>query len=159
MLSGWLYTFSLLTYIFASLSIITLWFPRIRQVPLWWGFLLFTVIFALTGRVIQWPVLVPLVYLGGACYLFELQKNKPQYRLALAAVVALFGLVLIAHNLAGFDNPELLEYIRVSRDSFMMPFYYSFDKALVGILVLGLTHQVISSRAEFVKVLIKTLRN
>lgn len=156
MLSGWLYSLSLSTYICVLLSIITLWFPRVRGIPLWWVFLLLTGILGLVSRIIQWPALLPLFYLGGACYLFELQKARPQYRFALAAVVVLFGLVLISHNISGFDNHELLDYIKMSRDSFMMPLYYNVDKALVGVLILGLTHRVISSGTELVNVLKKT---
>ena len=126
-----------------------LWLPRVWRSPFasrsWpWPLLLALAVAAATGIVNPLGVMV-LVLLAAACRAASLAASPG---LSLGAHVLMIGLDagLFAHVLPGFDNPRVIDGVRLASDSLPYTKYLNFDKGVAGLLLLGLYAPALTTR-------------
>jgi uncharacterized protein len=129
------------TFTALALAMLALWAPRVSAAPharTWWV-LPFAVALLLAqgaGLVDTWG-LGALFVLVTAC---RAGDHAPEGALRGFALAVMFALSagLLLHAVPGFDNPRVLDSVRVSPDSAPYTKYLNFDKGVLGLFLLGL---------------------
>ncbi len=99
----------------------------------------FTVSMAITAGILALPSLIPLGLL--LVMLYRYQSSNPalhKIRGLFLAFSIVIGVLLGLHILPGFNNIQYIEEIRLSEAAASFDVWFNFDKALFGILVLGI---------------------
>ena len=129
----------LVTYGFLLLALLGLW---VRPV-VWVAALLGAVGCGYWSGVLSGPAVVWPALLAGACWLYRTGQGEParfrrRLQLPVAAIVVLLTFLLGAHLLPGFSNPVLVRDLVLSAGASPYTRYLSFDKALAGLLLIGI---------------------
>lgn len=143
---------TILTYTFLYLSVVLLWVPSFKKIPLWSVSLLISVVFGLVSQRIDLIGLVFILLLGCATLCLNNKKIPITVRVLSAIVLFVLGLGLgLAgmHLLPGFQNLRVLNNVYISSNGIPFSLYLNFDKTIVGIFILGILHQRITTRAEW----------
>jgi len=142
-------------YLLLILAIFSIWiYPKIWM----WGPLLITSgVFAYFGSVLDPMGLIPLVIVGAAYYLAS--KNISGFaRLFIVMTAAIITIGIYTHFVKGFHNLLIVANWQASSDAQPINIYANYDKAIVGLLILGLYfHKPIQSKKELYSLLAKTL--
>jgi uncharacterized protein len=143
----------MLTYFLLYLSVLCLWLPRIKHVPLWGViFALATGVGLLTGHVgligLTWIMLFGLV-----AYALQYSKSSVFVRALSAFGLLLLGIGLQVHVLPGFYNLCVLNHVQMSEQGIPFTLYLNFDKTTVGIFILGMLHTLIRTKKEWFSML------
>lgn len=136
-----------LCYGFLYLTVLLLWFPvRFKRAP--WVITL--------GVAAIFGFLSHHVYLFGLEFIILLSlflKFSKSTHLFIRGIFGLLALVLSAalmmHVAPGFNNLKVLNDVYVSTNGVPFSLYLNFDKVAAGILIIGLTHSLISSSEEW----------
>jgi membrane protease YdiL (CAAX protease family) len=89
---------------------------------------------------------------GALCWAHSLRlPDALRVPLAIAVVAASLG--LMAHVVPGFSNVLIVKDAIVSPDAPPFTLYFNFDKALIGLFLLGLATPLIASRADWLAML------
>lgn len=145
--------FILAFYTFVFLTVVALWDPKKKQIQSWQLLLGITTILGILTRQITFIALVPIILLPLAVWLSEKPTVHIAARIIATLLVFIIGLGLILHLLPGFNNYKALNQIYLSSDAISFSMYLNFDKALVGISILGFGHKLILNQKEFIKLL------
>lgn len=124
-----------------GLAMAALWAPRVwsgPQAASWWvlPFAAALLVAQSSGLVDTWGLAALFVFVA-ACRLGSHAPDGALRGFALAAVLAMSA-GFLAHALPGFDNPRVLDGVRLSADSAPYTKYLNFDKGAMGLLLLGL---------------------
>jgi membrane protease YdiL (CAAX protease family) len=92
---------------------------------------------ALGAGVLEPVALLALAALTAACYL-ENSSQRRAARLCWTIAVILLALALGTHVVPGFDNPRVLDQVRLSSQAAPYSLYLNFDKVSAGLLIIGL---------------------
>jgi membrane protease YdiL (CAAX protease family) len=129
--------YSYLSYGLLYFSIISLWMPRVKQCQTWTIFFTFSVIFGLVSHILEFAALIPLVLLLVAVYSFK--KNEgTALRVAVGLCIIVIGIGLAMHLFPGFNNLTAVVHAQISPDAIPYSMSLNFDKAVVGIFILGM---------------------
>ena len=135
-----------LTYGLLMLSVVALWIPD--PWPAWrWSPQIASASFvaalvcALAAGIVGWRGVVAAAVMLGACYAFPRRPRGTLLRWTCGAAIIVLSALLMAHALAGFANVKVLSGVRFSADAVPYTQYLNFDKALVGLFILGFCHE------------------
>jgi membrane protease YdiL (CAAX protease family) len=123
------------------IAIAASWAPRVSRAPsarhLWASWFAAAVLMGLAAGVIDLRGVGWLVLFGAVCHA---AGHGASWRLRAAAHVPLMALAtgLLVHALPGFDNPRVLDEVRLSADSVPYTRYVNFDKGAMAVLLLAL---------------------
>ncbi len=149
--------FQELPYVLLFLTVISLWFPRVKNVPFWYVPFSLSVLAGLITQRLSWTALPSLLALGIAVRILSDAKTGRNGKIGGACVVLLVGLGLGAHLLPGFQNLKVIDSMRISFDGIPFTLYWNFDKTAIGVFIFGWCHQRITEGAEWLRVLRLTL--
>jgi len=124
----------LLVYLFLAASLISLWIKR--KIWVWGGLLLLATFLAVSIARIQWPALLFMFFYGIFTY-FTFHAKKPVINYLNGILVLILSLLLWFHKIPGFLNWQIASHIQLSNNAIPFPLYLNFDKALVGLFILG----------------------
>ncbi|NDH08604.1 MAG: CPBP family intramembrane metalloprotease [Gammaproteobacteria bacterium] len=142
------------TYTFLYLAVVLLWVPSFKKIPLWSIVLLISIVFGLLSQRIDYIGLVFILIL--ACATLYLNNKKLPITVRVFSAIILFALGLGlglagVHLLPGFQNLRVLNNAHISSNGIPFSLYLNFDKTVVGIFILGILHQRITTKAEWCK--------
>lgn len=137
-----------LAYSFLYLTVISLWIP-FQKFPLWTAVLFVSIIFGVVSKRLEFVGLFFILLLAVAIYCLQNQKLPLLIRVFFFIIVFVLGIGLEAHLLPGFQNLKVLDAVRISQDGIPFTLYLNFDKTMVGIFILGMLHQRISTKSEW----------
>lgn len=142
---------TLLTYGFLYLTVIFLWIPHFKKIPVWGFMLVSSILFGLISKRIELISIVFILLL--ACFAHCLQNTKLSLIIRVLSAVALLILSsgLELHILPGFHNLQVLDNVKISENGIPFSLYLNFDKTIVGIFILGILHPLITTKNEWVK--------
>ena len=128
------------TFGLLALAVLLLWVPApaVRGNRDWaWGAgLLFACAAGLAARVLDWRGLaVVAVYVALA--LGARTSARAALRIPLLVLTGVCALLLAVHKLPGFHNPLIANAVRVSAGAPPFTLYANFDKAVAGIVLMG----------------------
>jgi membrane protease YdiL (CAAX protease family) len=134
------------------LAVVLLWASSFKKIPLWSVALLISVVFGLVSQRIDFIGLVFILILACATLCLNNKKIPIAVRVLSAFVLFALGLGLGlagVHLLPGFQNLCVLNNVYISSNGIPFSLYLNFDKTVVGIFVLGILHQRITTKAEW----------
>jgi membrane protease YdiL (CAAX protease family) len=141
------------TYALLMLSVIALWIPD--PWPAWrWRPQVASALFvaalgcALAAGIVGWKGTIAATAMLAACYAFPRLPRGTLLRWTCGAAVFVLSALLMAHALDGFANVKILSDVRFSADALPYTQYLNFDKALIGLFILGFCHdRLLGARA------------
>lgn len=143
---------TILTYMFLYLSVVLLWAPSCKKIPLWSVTLVISVLFGLASQRIDFIGFSLIVILACATLFLNNKKIPITLRVLPAIVLFVLGLGLGlsgVHLLPGFQNFRVLNNVYISSNGIPFSLYLNFDKTVVGVFILGILHQRITTKAEW----------
>jgi len=84
-------------------------------------------------------------------------SERPWVRIPLLVLTGVCALLLALHRLPGFHNPVLADHVQVSAGAPAFTLYANFDKAIAGIVLMGVFCTPIRARADWSTMLRRTL--
>ncbi len=138
-------TFGLLT-----VAIVALWVrPGVRgrvAPPLWQAAFVAAVATAAATGIVEWQGILALAVVYGTA---RLAQGETGPGLAARLVLLVGCLALVAHLVPGFDNPKIIDRAMVSQDGLPYTKYLNFDKAAVGLILLGFGVELARTRDQW----------
>ncbi|MCI5157699.1 MAG: hypothetical protein D3906_04525, partial [Candidatus Electrothrix sp. AUS1_2] len=132
-----------LTYGLLTLALIALWLPikEIKNTPvrLWQALCLAALGSGLLFGHVQFPGLVPTAILAISCYCTGSEQYSKPVRIIAGTIMLLLSIALSLHLVPGFSNPKVIDKVILSKGAVPYSKYLNFDKALIGLFVLGFT--------------------
>jgi uncharacterized protein len=153
----------IVTYGLLILSMITIWVPvniihrQPYHIHLWQVIFLLSLVAALVWQFIHFVSLLPIMIFAVGCYVIYQKQTPPWLKMSGGLVVVLLSIGLMGHVIPGFSNPKLISNFQISQDAILYTQYLNFDKALVGLLILALGHQLLSTKLAWFKMLTTTI--
>ncbi|WP_341756060.1 MULTISPECIES: CPBP family intramembrane glutamic endopeptidase [unclassified Candidatus Tisiphia] len=136
-----------LTYITLLISVLSLWLPVKGKFKPWQLFLSISLILSFVSNIAN---LIAILAISLFCYLvFSYHKSSTKRKCALWAVVFIFGAALELHLVPGFNNLLVLDKIQFTPDALPFTLYLNLDKTIVGLIIIGLTLDLASTRNEW----------
>lgn len=103
---------------------------------------------ALVAGIVQ-PV--GLVWVGGfawAAHAFSTAPAGSRARALAGSAIIVLAAGLMTHQLPGFNNPRVIDSVRLTPDALPYRLHLNFDKTIVGLFLLGFCHARLASVAE-----------
>ncbi|WEM94421.1 hypothetical protein P0M04_23415 [Telluria mixta] len=143
-----------------ALAVLALWIPapavRGNRDWAWCAGLLVACVAGLATGVLDWRgVAVTAGYLALA--LGARTGDRAWVRIPLLVLTGVCALLLALHRLPGFHNPVLVDHLQVSAGAPPFTLYANFDKAIAGIVLMGVFCAPIRARAGWLPMLRRTL--
>jgi membrane protease YdiL (CAAX protease family) len=107
------------------------------------------VIAGLASGILQPMALVWITAFAVATYSFGVGATARWSRTIAAAAVIVLSAELMAHQLGGFNNPQIISNAKFSPNAIPFRLHLNFDKTLVGIFILGFCHARIVHAAQW----------
>ena len=141
---------TIVAFILLVVAMATLWAQRRAATPLdagWWWTLPFalSLVAALGGGLLDGRGLAVLLLLAGACQQARTSTSPVVRATAFALMLALCAGLLL-HVVPGFDNPKVLDAVRLAPDSLPYTKYLNFDKGVAGLFLLGVYAPSLTAR-------------
>ncbi len=140
---------SLFSYLFLYLTVLLLWVPGKQKIPAWSVSLIISVILGLINHQLELVALVPIILLAFAVYYSQAEKMFIFMRIISGLLVIVLSIGLAAHKFPGFHNLKVLDNVYLSTNAAPFTFYLNFDKTIVGIFILGIGFQLVSTKKEW----------
>jgi membrane protease YdiL (CAAX protease family) len=137
-----------------AMSFISLWIKKTAW--LWATFLGIAIILAWESHVISYMALIPISVLFFCQYCLTREIAKP-IRLILFGIVVIVSLALGFHFLPGFNNWKLVSQAQLCPNALPYSLFLNFDKPFMGIFTLALSVPLLSTAAQWRKMLKITL--
>ena len=129
------------TFTALAVAMGAVWAPRVWRSPyahsLWVLPFAISLLAAQAGGLVATAGLGAMFVLITACRAGHLAPDGPLRGFALAVMLALAA-GLLMHAVPGFDNPRLLDGVRLSADSVPYTKYLNYDKGVLGLFLIGL---------------------
>ena len=146
---------NLLAYGFLYLTVVSLWLPRSWKFFASILFLALALTLGLLSQTLKPIALIPITLLAMLLYYSQVTTTN-LLRFFSCSLILLLSIGLASHLFPGFHNLKVIDHIYISKNSIPYTLYLNFDKALVGVFILGITHNLISNKEEWIKFLKKT---
>lgn len=136
-----------LVYGSLSLALITIWLPKTKGfLQAWHIMFLVSLGLALVYGYVQPIALLSISVFGLVCY----WTGSEQYNLPIRTIAGILMLALCAgfflHIIPGFSNPKVVDAVVITEGAIPYSKYLNFDKATIGLFVLGFTIPLLSAR-------------
>lgn len=142
----------LLTFGLLALTVLSLWAPlpaiRGNRAWPWCGGLVLAILAGLQGGILDWRAPLSIAVFVALAWGAREARSKTT-RTLLLALTAVAALALALHTAPGFHNPMLADGIRFSSDGTLFALWANFDKAVVGIVLVGVFCERIRTAAEW----------
>lgn len=142
-----------ITYGLLYLTVILLWVPKITKIPFWLISLLLAILFGLMSNRLDKITIIYILLLAVTAFAVQNQKLFLPIRIFSGIVLLILGFGLEMHIAPGFHNLKILDHIQISPDGAPFTLYLNFDKALVGIFIIGILHQRIITKDDWLQML------
>ncbi len=141
-------TFSLLT-----LAILALWVSGGEEAPLRRRYLWLILCGGALGAALGNGIVTPigLGWIAGfavAALTFSRAPKPGHARVIAGAAIVVLAAGLMTHQLPGFNNPCVIDSVRLTPDALPYRLHLNFDKTLVGLFFIGFCHPRIASITE-----------
>ena len=151
----------LLTFILLGLSICAVWIPNVAlgrgfSVPPWALLFATAIASGFVYGVLRWPALIALTLLISASVLSQ-HLNGRVSRTVFTVIAALIALALALHLVPGFNNPTVVDGVRVTEAASPFTQYANFDKGAAGLVLLVFFCQRVTSIEEWRRIAAPTL--
>lgn len=146
----------IITYTLLGLCVSSLWFRGSyyrQKSKLWMLILAVSMTASFIFGFIDYKSIPFIILFGGCCYLTEQENISGLKRVFATGAVCLLSLGFIGHYIPGFFNPAIIRDTIISKDAPGYSLYFSYDKALVGIFILGFARKKIFGKRQFLKML------
>lgn len=143
----------ILSYALLMLAIVALWLPLAY---VWCVLFSLAVIVGAWGGVLELPAFAPLVVLILACFLLEKVVSGPLAAIARALLIVILIAVAVAlgaHRLPGFESLPVLVSSYIGHSGIAYSLHLHFDKAVVGLVLLGFSPYLIRHGKEWLTLL------
>jgi len=139
-----------ITYGFLYIAVITLWvYPRKHRLLAWSSSLALAVTFGLVSHQLNLVAIIPIIIFPIAVYYSQGKITFVPTRAIAKMIVVLLSIGLAAHLLPGFQNRTVLDHVYISKNAVPFTLQLEFDKALIGIFILGIGQQLITRKNEW----------
>ena len=142
----------LLTFGLLALTVVSLWAPlpaiRGNRAWPWCGGLVLATLAGLHGGILDWRAPLSIVVFATLAWAAREARGKTA-RALLLVLTGVAALALALHKAPGFHNPMLADGIRFSSDGTLFALWANFDKAVVGIVLVGVFCERIATAAEW----------
>lgn len=135
---------TVLTFGLLTLALLSLWLPPVRFSAGWndewkWTvpFVLAVVAGLVSGVVLPAGVAVIVLY-AGACRAVRSSSLAQPLRVGAGAVLVTISVALMLHAAPGFQNPRVIDRVVLSPGGVPFTKYLNFDKAVIGLFLLGI---------------------
>lgn len=140
-------TQAIAAYTVLMLSIFALWlpFPSVG----WLVLFSVSIVLGLLSGVLEWPALVPIFLLSGACLALARWKSvrfAVPIKILSAGVVVVVAFGLGIHRFPGFSSYPVIDGIFLGESTTPYSTALSFDKTIAGLLILGFLVPRLKSR-------------
>lgn len=154
----WMFNHPLISlcYGFLYLSVVLLWFPGKERFPRWSISLAIAILLGLFSRQLQFSALTWIAVLALGSYYSQNYTVKTTWRLAGIVAVLSVSLVLASHQLPGFNNLLAVDHVSLTPDAVPYTLYLNFDKAIIGIFILGFGPALLSNLSQL-KLLVRKI--
>jgi len=134
---------TMLSYGLLYLAVLSLWLPyKIGNLPMWSVAAGSACCLALLNQQIDALGIFPLTAFAYALY-YRGKLDAPKGGILLGnGAVLVLAYALGAHLIPYFHNVRVLSEVIISKGGVPFTLYLNFDKALVGLFILGITHQL-----------------
>lgn len=135
------------------LAIAALWLPSTQA---WVIVLAVALAVGLWGGLITVVALVPVALLALTCFVALRWRRRHEFfavRVLVLVLVGVLSLLLALHVLPGFHNPPLLLSLRLGEHGAPYDQHLNVDKALVGLLILGIGVQRLHRLTDWARML------
>lgn len=140
-----------LYYTLLFFTVLLLWLPLSKKIPIWAITFSVTIITGLISNQLDIIALLPVILLALCVHYNYTSKVFSIKYTVFTAGVLLLSTGLMLHKFPGFYNLKVIDHVYISKDAIPFTAYFDFDKAAVGILILGLSHHLISNRTEWIR--------
>lgn len=161
-MSAWYASSASVPYLLLMASVAALWVspaawrPLHRLLP-WTIPLLGAIAAGLATGALHPIALASIAALALACVDFTDRTGRDVLRIVDSLAILVLSIGLLAHAAPGFANVKQLSDITLSPDAIAYTQYLNFDKPLIGLFILGITHRLLAARDEWRAVLAHTL--
>jgi len=142
----------LLTFGLLALTVVSLWAPlpaiRGNRAWPWCGGLVLATLAGLHGGILDWRAPLSIAVFTALAWAAREARGKTA-RGMLLVLTGVAALALALHKAPGFHNPMLADGIRFSSDGTLFALWANFDKAVVGIVLVGVFCERIATAAEW----------
>lgn len=141
------------TYSLLTLAVLALWagggatahpWRRYLWLPCFGGAL----IAALVAGIVRPVGLAWIAGFAWTAYSFSRAPEGGRARNLYGTAIIVLAVGLMTHQLPGFNNPRVIDSVRLTPDALPYRLHLNFDKTLAGLFLLGLCHARITSVAE-----------
>ena len=151
----------LLTFILLGLSVCSVWIPNVAlgrgfSVPPWALLLAAAMASGLAYGALEWTAVIALTLLIAASLLAQ-RLNSRVWRTAFTVLAGLIVLALALHRVPGFNNPTVVDGVRLTEAASPFTQYANFDKGAAGLIVLVFFCQRVTSIEEWRRIAAPTL--
>lgn len=147
---------SFLAYGFLYLTVVSLWLPKSWK-P-FTSILSFAtaLVLGLLSHIIMPIGLIPIFSLALVLYYSQVTTTN-LLRFFGYSLILLLSIGLASHLCPGFYNLKVIDHVYISKNAIPYTLYLNFDTAVVGILILGITHHLISKKQDWIQLFKKTI--
>ncbi len=144
----WLYVDRLGTGLLYGLlyaTVIALWIPKFKQVPLWSVLFILLLGVGLVTQYLRLDALLPILLLNIALWQLKKAEATSLIRIFSGLMVLMLGMGLTSFLFPGFHNQCVLNQVYISVDAIPFTLCLNLDKTIFGILVIGWLHPRINT--------------
>ena len=142
---------TILMYLFLYLTIIALWIPQFKKVPLWSICLITSILLGLISQRIDYIALAFIVLLAIVTWYLGNSKKSIAMRVLSAVILFALGVGLGMFLLPGFHNQQVLKAVYIRSDAIPFNLYLNFDKTILGVFIVGFLHQRVATKHEWIR--------
>jgi len=141
---------TVLCYIFLYAAVLFLWMPYKMRIPAWSIAFIIACFFGLESNQIEPYAVLTIITIAYALYYTEKKYVHPARRMIAGIVVLFVAYGLGAHAIPYFHNLKVLSDVYISKEGIPFTLYLNFDKTIVGLFILGLTQQLLSTKDQWI---------
>ena len=124
-------------------SILLLWVPSVKGFNFWKLILLIFLVVGFLFNFIDIVALGSIIILYTLLLLYKREWRNYFVRFLLFTLIIFLAGALQSHIIPGFNNYLALKSVQISEHGIPYTLYFNIDKSIVGLLILGVTHQTI----------------
>lgn len=114
----------------------------------WWWLWAASLGAALVSGIVDPFGAVAAIAFAAGVLVFSRPNLKPAAKISSAVLVLVIATGFMLHRVPGFHNPRVIDAVRFTADALPFSLYLNYDKALIGLFILGWCHPRLASLRE-----------